>query len=339
MAHFRFLMAAAVLMLAACYNDFDDPAPAYVYTDSDLVAEGFSYISIADLKARFHRENPSAGAGAVASWTIAEPLYTRGKVISSDRAGNIYKSLYIYDGESRSAIELKLTSGNYLFYPAGYELFVRLDGLTVGNYRGMLSIGVASGDAAYSNDNIETTVMLEEHVLRGANRGMSVADTLVVTPANYTSLSDDDLGRLVRFEDIESRFGQAPWGYRNRFPNYFAGGESFDSTSAGWEDIDEWATWAAFRRVPVVDGEGFTDTYYYGSAWFTYLPAGSQSTSVEGNYVVRTSGYSSFRDGRIPVSGTRVDLTAIYTKYTNSSGRNVTYQLILNRETDVVPGR
>ncbi len=269
MVHIRFLALAAVMMLASCYNDFDTPAPQHIYSDADFVTEGLSYISIADIKSRFHKENPSAGDGAVASWSIAEPLYTRGKVISSDRAGNIYKSLYIYDEESRSAIELKLSSGNYLFYPVGCELFVRLEGLTVGNYRGMLSIGAASGDAAYSNDNIESAVMLAEHLFRGPQRGMSSADTLVVTPANYASLSDDALGRLVRFEGVTSRFGQAPWGYRNRFPNYFAAGESFDSSSEGWENIDSWATWAAFRRVPVVDGDGFVDTFYYGTAWFS----------------------------------------------------------------------
>ncbi len=336
MVRFRLFAAAAALLLAACYNDFDTPAPEKTYSDSDFVGEGLSYISLAELKEGFRRANPSAGDGAVASWTISEPLYTRGKVISSDRAGNIYKSLYIFDDGSRAAIEVKITSGNHLFYPAGSELYIKLRGLTVGNYRGMLSVGIASGDPSYSNDNISSQVMLSEHLFRGRQEGMTPADTLVITPTNYaTALTDAALGRLVRFENIESRFGKAPWGYQNRFPNYFAAGESFDAESPGWEDIDSWATWAAFRRVPVAGGAGFTDTYYYGSAWFSYNPTGTGGAYSPGNYVVRTSGYSAFRDRKIPASGSRVDLTAIYTKYTNASGRNVTYQLILNSAADV----
>ena len=57
--------------------------------------------------------------GTVASWTVDEPIFTSGKVISTDRYGNVYKSVYLYDAESESAIELKLNTGNYLFHPAG----------------------------------------------------------------------------------------------------------------------------------------------------------------------------------------------------------------------------
>ena len=58
--------------------------------------------------------------------------------------------------------------------------------------------------------------------------------------------------------------------------------------------------------------------------------------AAPGNYVVRTSGYSQFRDNKIPVSGSVVDLTAIYTKFTNGSGNYATYQLTLNTDRDVV---
>ena len=46
--------------------------------------------------------------------------------------------------------------------------------------------------------------------------------------------------------------------------------------------------------------------------------------------------YSQFRDNKIPVSGSVVDLTAIYTKFTNGSGNYATYQLTLNTDRDVV---
>lgn len=36
-------------------------------------------------------------------WPEASKYYIKGKVISSDRQGNIYKSLYIYDGTAVSS--------------------------------------------------------------------------------------------------------------------------------------------------------------------------------------------------------------------------------------------
>ena len=221
---FQCFAVAVLLLSAGCYNDYDAPGPGRVYTDADFEAEGLTYIPIREVKARFRAANPGMNDGSVASWPIEEPLYTRGKVVSSDRAGNIYKSLYIYDAGSGSAIELKLTSGNYLFHPVGQIVYVKLQGLVVGNYRGMLSIGSASGSAAYSNDNIESSVVRAEHSFRGEQQAMLPSDTLVVTPQNYrTVLSDDDLGRLVRFEGLYSRFGKAQWGYQNLFPNLIYG--------------------------------------------------------------------------------------------------------------------
>lgn len=341
---------AAGLMLVGCYNDFDAPSPEPIMTDERMQADGLTYISIGDLKQKFYSmrgDNP----GQPGSLTISEPLYTHGKVISSDRDGNIYKSLYIYDGESQSAIELKLSSGNYLFHPVGQVVFVKLQGLVVGNYRGMLSIGTRSSDTSYSNDNIESDILRRAHIFAGEQQPMLASDTLVVTKENYASVLADEngmfgqnaLGRLVRFEGVTSRYGKAQWGYQNIFPNYFANSNSYDVTSPGWSDIPEWATWAAKRALPNENGS-FTETYFYGSAWFSYTDpnVGAKGEAVAGNYVIRTSGYSSFRDGRIPADGETVDITAIYTIYTGNSATpsyakgNCAYQLVLNSDKDVV---
>lgn len=329
------LAAAAALFFTGCYSDYLNPGPARVYTRADFEAKGLEYISVGELKARFRAENAGMNDGTVASWTVDEPLFTSGKVISTDRFGNVYKSVYLYDEASESAIELKLNTGNYLFHPVGQIVYVDLEGLVLGNYRGMVSIGTTSYNASYSNDNIESKIMQDEHIFSGEQQPMLKSDTLVVTRDNYrTVLSDDDLGRLVRFEGVESRFGTAPWGYKNTFPNYFANSISYDVNSPGWEDIDQWATWATMRKLPGTNA----DAFFYGSAWFTYdaQAAGTGTNAAPGNYVVRTSGYSQFRDNKIPVSGSVVDLTAIYTKFTNGSGNYATYQLTLNTDKDVV---
>lgn len=325
-----FLAAAFGSLFVGCYNDFDTPGPAKIYTRADFEAEGLTFWSPAEVKAKYKAANSSASEGAVASLTVTEDAFTGGKVISSDRAGNIYKALYIYDEASQSAIELRLNTGNYLFYPVGKMVFVKLKDLVVGNYRGMISIGAPSADPAYSNGNIVSKVLLDAHVFGGEQQSMTPADTLVVTKTNYaTALTDAALGRLVRFEGVASKFGAAEWGYRNTYPNYFANSMSFDVNSPGWEDFfAAGPTWAAKRKVPI--GTSFEETFYYGSAWFTY-----GGSTLPGNYVVRTSGYSQFRENKIPSDGTVVDITAIYTKFTGSAGQNPTYQLSLNSDRDV----
>ena len=82
-----FLIAAAGLFFVGCYNDYRNPKAAKIYTRADFEKEGLEYISIKDLKAQFKAENPGKNDGEVASWTVDEPIFTSGKVISTDRYG------------------------------------------------------------------------------------------------------------------------------------------------------------------------------------------------------------------------------------------------------------
>ena len=144
------LTLAVGIVLAGCYNDFDNPAPAKVYTDKDFTETGAEIISIKDLKAKFYEKWGHDANGLGRRVVIEDDVVIKGKVISSDAEGNVYKSLYIYDGTA--AIELKLYNGLYLDYLLDLDnmksqwVYVRLDGLYLGNYRMMLSIGGAPSD-------------------------------------------------------------------------------------------------------------------------------------------------------------------------------------------------
>lgn len=314
-----FLALTASLFFVGCYNDFDTPAPAKVWTDADF--SDSEIITIKQLKNIFEEAYPGT-TGIGQSLTITDDLVIRGKVISSDQAGNVYKSMYLYDESSETAIEIKVTSGYYITYAPGRLVYVRLQGLVLGNYRSMLSVGIESTNSDYANGNMEDRNTLDEHLKLGEMVGMTQADTLVVTPSSYSTLTDASLGRLVRFEGLESKFGKAGWGYKNTFPNYFANSTSFDVNSPGWTDINDWATWATKRD----------NVYYYGSAWFTY----GNINTLAGNYVVRSSGYSRFRDEKVPSNGSIVNITAIYTKFSSGSDSSAAYQLLLNKASDVI---
>lgn len=176
MKRLRILLALAVGVLAAgCYNDFDTPAPKKLFTDEDMTVLGLEHVTIKEVKEMFESKcGGLSGTGTnsdfastrtlkfgtktteekdfegLYEWPEASNFYIKGKVISSDRQGNIYKSLHIYDGTA--AIELKLYSGLFMDFYLDLEdmisqwVYVRLDGLYLGNYRMMLSIGGAPSD-------------------------------------------------------------------------------------------------------------------------------------------------------------------------------------------------
>ena len=86
------MVVAAVLSFTGCYNDFDDPAPAKVWTEADFYKD--QIITIKQLKDIYYAKYaPRSTAGLGKYVEITEDYVIRGKVISSDQAGNVYKSL------------------------------------------------------------------------------------------------------------------------------------------------------------------------------------------------------------------------------------------------------
>ncbi len=337
------LVALFAMGFTGCYNNYDIPEPAKVYSESDF--SDLERISIYDLKTTYSEKLEVGG-----SELITDDIYISGKVISSDKEGNVYKSLYILDhsGEKSAGIELKLFASNYVFYPVGTMIYVKLKGLTLGDYRCMLSVGEVSADESYANNNIENRLTLDSHIFVGETLPMVSQDTIVVVRAEptelqkaenyiyYMDLTDDYLGCLIRFEDVESAWGTALWGYGNTFPNYFSSADyTFTWDSANYD----WAPTLAY-----VSDDNLN---YYGSSWYSYDPD-TESTDIRGHYVARVSSYSRFRSTLIPSDGQHLDITAIYTRFAynrsdyssdsafETSQSNAAYQLVINCGDDIV---
>lgn len=320
------LAATAILTLAGCYNNFDDPAPAHVWTADDFTNEQF--ISIRDLKQLFYDAYGDGAAALGKTLEMTKDYVISGKVISSDQAGNVYKSVYIYDEGSQSAIELKLMVSNYVFYHPGQTIFVKVKGLALGNYRYMLSLGgmptaedIANG---YANRNLETWPQIDAHIFVGAQGSLTAADTLVVTPTNYASvLNDNALGRLVRFEGLTYKTGIFDG---DRYPQYLEVTYPGGTTTAVYTN-----KYYADEGLPATYAYSYNGNRYYGSSWFSYGGASAAS----GNYILRVSGYANFALQPLPTDGSTGNLTAIYTKYSSRSGGFVKYQLLVNSMADI----
>ncbi len=333
------LIAFVALSTVACYNDFGTPEPGHVYTDADFEEE---IVSIRHLKDYYSKH-----VGNSTSDQITEDWVIRGKVISSDESGNIYKSLYIQDDDAtdgRAAIELRLFASNYTKYPVGYMVYVKLKDLSVGDYSGMISIGARATDSTsdYVHTTIENRITLDEHIFLGESGSVTEDDIYVVDSSNYESLftsdTDNYLACLVRFEGLESAFtesGAAEW-TTYTYPSYFAENTTegkFD-WSSGLGELDEY--WInpplAYKGTNPTTG-GSESLYFYGSSWFTY---DRDSESHTAQYILRLSGYARFKDRFIPADGNKINLTAIFTRYLNSSGYYTTYQLVPSFSEDIV---
>ena len=216
-----FSIIVATILATGCYEQFSevDQAPLMEDYSFEQMFPNAERISIAELKYAFGQ---ISNTGVNSAWSntkyklIGEDIFTpemtggkevyiKGKVTSDDTDGNVYKSLYIQD--ETTGIELKLNNNVGIKYKKGSWVYVRLNGLYLGNYRMMLSLGGAPSESYnkagehkfYANSNLEIQEIIDQHVFAGfpAEEGLVVGeydqwlryagstDIITVTPDNY----------------------------------------------------------------------------------------------------------------------------------------------------------
>lgn len=184
------ISVAAVAALTSCSEW--EPVVNVNYDDVDVATPVTleANCTIAQLKAMYKKIGEPI--------KIDDDLIIAGQVCSEDRSGNIYKSLYIQD--ATGGIEIKIGKGQlYNDYKPGQWVYVKCEGLTLGNYSGMLQIGYgrnkkASGEESGTNedgenaDDYETTYIdvqyiIDTHIFKGK----------VDSPVTPKVLTEDDL--------------------------------------------------------------------------------------------------------------------------------------------------
>lgn len=131
----------------------------------------------------------------------------KGRVISSDEAGNVFKSLIIQD--ETGALALSINSYNlYLRYRRGQEVVLDVTGMYIGKYNGLLQLGMPEW---YENGKAwEASFMSPEffqnHVELNGWPEVEKCDTIVVN--SFSELPSDPDGlmkwqsQLVRFNNV-----------------------------------------------------------------------------------------------------------------------------------------
>lgn len=258
--------------------------------------------------------------------TISDDIVIGGQVISEDRSGNVYKSLYIQD--ETGGIELKLgKNGLYNDYKLGQWVYVKCSGLTLGAYNGMVQLGWESNDSKYETSYIEVQYIIDTHIFRGEIgkpvEAKKVAEADLLKEENvgcYVELDgltySDKIFLLVYIDpnkdtsDNDNRifFSDKSWGVttwamsKQGFLNYLNSG-AFDEgkTNTGRKVTD-------LKKELTKNASAYTISQYFKMG----------SADVQ----IRTSGYSKFADTQIDqkiLGGAKINVKGILTTYKNQA--------------------
>lgn len=173
-------LAPLLLVMSGCgYNRFD------ALPEPDETAP-HANITLASVRSYYERGEVDMPEGVVVG----------GRVTTSDSAGNFYKMIVIQQGDVSLAV-LTGTYDTYSAYRPGERVVVRLDGLRLGLWDGMLAVGVPEPNYPKGIDYISSDVVLRQMMFR-SEEPMPEIDTLEVTIPEVTEAL---AGRLVRVVD------------------------------------------------------------------------------------------------------------------------------------------
>lgn len=291
---------------------YDNPDPYYVYTDADF--PGVEFGTIAELKA-MHSKDPV---------TFDSDYWIKAQVISSDQSGNLYRTMYIQD--ATGGIELKMGTRNlYNDYKLGQWVYVNCNGLTIGDYHGMIGLGYKytpseedKYNPKYQTSYIDNQYIIDTHVFRG--KIDTPVEPLLLDVSEVKE--EEHLGKLVTIKNLI---------YKNEiFAIIYYDPDSDDSdrkflsgTKYGNYGINTWAMSEKAFEAKLKDSSfdfngGMTEEE---KAKFVSPSACTISQYFNSNGVdiqVRTSGYARFADTAIDqriIDGIPANLTGILTIY------------------------
>ncbi|KJJ38480.1 DUF5689 domain-containing protein [Aequorivita vladivostokensis] len=144
-------------------------------------------------------------------------MFIEGYVVSSDESGNYYKQLIIQDKPENPTAGISISTNAtdlYTKYEPGRKIYFRVDGLYIGLYAGLPTLGTQNGDEI-GRMEIED---FESRIYRSLESVDLVPKVISITEAQIAPDNDPYLNpylsTLIQFQDVQ-------------FPNGVAGVESY----------------------------------------------------------------------------------------------------------------
>lgn len=316
----------ALTMFTACEKEFD-AIPEEIATVPEGSAEAWAQtVTIKDLI-----ENFDTKEGLFTIDTIDSPndIVVRGRIITDDRAGNVYKYFVIQSLEDdHTCLKVSVDAGSLSgMLPIGQVVAIRCNGLVLGRYAGAPQLGVRG----YRNDNkvreepgrIPYTLAMK-HIQKIGNPDPSKIVVEEMTLKQITELDKYGYFKIVKIKNA-----------------YFTGYYYNDQTQKHEKLNDE--------VVPFpTDGQGVTTalakyalnptfapaTYDSSKKYNIGFPRSREIADDSGNTTsisISTSEYARFADRRLPVFGSdnRGDITAIVGWFRDKEGNPGSWQLTI----------
>ena len=253
------MMGAAAL--TSCGDDF--VSPPMVVPSATIEAN----TSILDLKTAYWASDRNY-VKTIGLNDADEHTIIKGRVVSSDETGNIFKSVIIYDGSA--ALNLSINAYDlYQTYQFGQEVVIDVTELNIGGYNGLMQLG---GEGTYNNAPSMTFMDSEVFAAHAQVDGLAnplLVDTIPATIPDILAAKQSTEGlilwqsRLVRFDNVRWDAPGKPYAEGTSSTNRYIIDES------GNQLLVRNSAYASFKNELLPQGYGSVTGIlsYYGTDW------------------------------------------------------------------------
>ncbi len=190
-------MIAALVITGCVHDDKYNEPNLDGYQCADLTAT----MTLTQLRAKYASTATTAFVFPDDSKDVIE-----GYVSSTDETGNIYKTIYIQDKPENPTqgfvISVDAVS-TYTQYPQGSKIYVKLAGLALGTYGGVVQLGVKTGTETQATS---VSRIPEKLVPSRVFRSCSIRENIIpkiMTSVQMVSANDQYIGCLIQMNNAE----------------------------------------------------------------------------------------------------------------------------------------
>ncbi len=280
----RFLsILVSIVFVSSCVNDDDYSIPRPNETENITIPAN----QLTTFKTLYSRYDQAVANGnAIVIIDDEEDLYVEGYVISSDQAGNFFKELIIQnkvddsnpDDDPRLGIRVDVNVGSLSdTYEFGRKLYIKLNGLTIGESNGVLTL--AKGE----DQNLE---QIQEFEYR--NILIRTSEVVEVKPkvASLMDLTKADQNTLVQLNNMQLNRFELGATFASESFDEFDGFRLLESCDSGISIFLQTSTYADFKSLIVPQGKGSVTGIFsrdFGDDFNVFIINSAADINFEGN--------------------------------------------------------
>ncbi|MCF7566965.1 DUF5689 domain-containing protein [Sabulilitoribacter arenilitoris] len=239
-----------ILFLVSCVKDDDYGVPDISITNPDIPQEKITTFKA--IKSLFEQ----AVNGGNSTVIINDDVYIEGYVVSSDKSGNFFEELIIQnktdhsnpDNDTRLGFKIDINVSSLSdTYQFGQKVYVKMNGLTVGETSGVITIG--KGDAV----NVKQIQASEyKDIVIRTSEVAEISPKIV----GLADLTEADENTLIKLENMQLNRFELGATYASESFDEFDGFRLLESCDSGVSMIMQTSTFSDFKSLIVPQGKG-----------------------------------------------------------------------------------